>query len=127
MGVNMLITPVDVDRRFFDLFLGNHIQEVAKMRTIKELYSLAKKVYLYLGSTGAYNDFKNTAAQEGFKLPEGQDDVLALQDDWSFCHTGFVGHFAFHSSKAAKGIIRVNYAKWITGADDYLYHEGRAQ
>lgn len=97
------------------------------MRTIKELYSLGKKVYLYLGSTGAYNDFKNTAASEGFKLPEGQDDVLALQNDWTFCHAGFVGHMAFHNPTATKGIIRVDYTKWITGAVDYLYHERRAQ
>ena len=97
------------------------------MRTIKELYSLGKKVYLYLGSARTYNDFKSVASLEGFRLPDGQDDVLALQNDWSFCHTGFIGHMAFHNPTAAKGIVRVDYSKWISGAEDFLYHDGETE
>ena len=93
------------------------------MRTIKELYSLGQKVYLYLGSTGTYNDFARLAKKEGFKLPEGQDDILALQDDWSFCHPGFIGHMAFYHSISAR-IIKIDYSKWISGANDFHYCGG---
>ena len=94
------------------------------MRTIKELYSLKGKVYLWLGSSQAYDYFIKTATEEGFKLPKGEDDILALDDDWSFCHPGFVGHMAFHNASSVSGqkLIRVDYNKWISGAEDYLYH-----
>lgn len=97
------------------------------MRTIKELYTLKGKVYLWLGSSGTFRQFAVTAMEEGFSLPRGEDDILALNDDWSFCHPGFVGHIAFHNASSVSGqkLIRVDYNKWIAGADDYLYHGDR--
>ena len=97
------------------------------MRTIKELYTLKGKVYLWLGSTQAYHHFVQTATEEGFKLPIGEDDILALNSDWSFSHPGFIGHMAFHNASSVPGqkLIRVDYNKWISGADDYLYHGDR--
>ena len=94
------------------------------MRTIKELYTLKGKVYLWIGSSGAFHQFAITAKEEGFLLPRGEDDVLALNDDWSFCHPGFVGHMAFHNASSASGqkLIRADYNRWISGAEDYLYH-----
>ena len=94
------------------------------MRTVKELYSLEGKVYLWLGSTGSFEQFIVSAKDEGFSLPIGEDDILVLNEDWSFCHPGFVGHMAFHNAASVSGkeLIRVDYNKWISGAEDYLYH-----
>ena len=93
------------------------------MRTIKELYTLKGKVYLRLGNTQAYHHFEKAAEAEGFKLPTGEDDILALNSDWSFSHPGFVGHIAFYNSKTVGDIplIRIDYTRWIAGSDDYLY------
>ena len=93
------------------------------MRTIKELYTLKGKVYLRLESSQAYHHFARAAAAEGFRLPRGEDDILALNADWSFSHPGFVGHAAFYHAKPAAGVplLRVDYTRWIAGADDYLY------
>ena len=94
------------------------------MRTLKELYSLEGKIYLWLGSTGAFEHFIASAKDEGFSLPIVKDDVLVLNENWSFCHPGFVGHMAFHNAAYVSGkkLIRVDYNKWISDAEDYLYH-----
>ena len=94
------------------------------MRTIKELYSLKGKVYLWLGNSHVYDHFIKTAAEEGFKHPKDEDDILVMNEDWSFCHPGFIGHMAFHNAAtlSEKKLIRVDYNKWISGAEDYLYH-----
>ena len=105
--------------------MGIYHKEGAAMRTIKELYTLEGKVYLRLGSPGAFRHFVIIAKEEGFSLPVGYDDVLILCDDWSFCHPGFIGHMAFHNASSVSGqkLIRVDYNRWISGADDYLYHK----
>ena len=102
----------------------NNYKEDAVMRTIKELYSLEGKVYLRIGSMGAFKQFAVTARDEGFSLPIGEDDILVMNEDWSFCHPGFIGHMAFHNAATVSGkkLIRVDYNKWISGAEDYLYH-----
>ena len=94
------------------------------MRTITELYSIEGRIYLFINSSQAYKHFSEAAGKEGFTLPEGEDDILALHSDFSFCHTGWAGHLLFHNPRACVGedIIRVDYNKWISGADDYIYH-----
>lgn len=95
------------------------------MRTITELYSLKGRVYLRVGSHAAYEHFRKTAIAEGFTLPDGYDDIIALHADFSFAHPGWAGHMLFHNPKACYGdkLIRVDYTKWISGARDYIYHE----
>ena len=109
---------------FSTSFYRNNYKEDAFMRTIKELYSLEGKIYLWLGSTGAFEHFIASAKDEGFSLPIVKDDVLVLNENWSFCHHGFVGHMAFHNAAYVSGkkLIRVDYNKWISDAEDYLYH-----
>ena len=123
MGVNMLITPVETMGVFLCPLLGNYFKEDATMRTITELYSLTGKVYLYIGNEQAFNHFSKKAIEEGFNLPIGEDDILALNQDFSFSHTGWAGHMLFHNpdSYVDGKLIRVDYAKWISGADDYAY------
>lgn len=95
------------------------------MRTITELYTLQGRVYLFINSKQAYNHFAENALKEGFILPEGENDVFALQRNFTFCHTGWAGHMLFHNPKlcAADRIIRIDYIRWISGADDYIYHD----
>ena len=95
------------------------------MRTITELYSLEGRIYLFINSSQAYKHFAETARKEGFSLPIGEDDVFALHSDFSFCHTGWAGHMLFHNPNACydEKLVRVDYTKWISGADDYIYHD----
>ena len=96
------------------------------MRTLTELYTLKGRVYLFV--RGKSNEhFANTAKNEGFQMPIGSDDIFALHDDFSFCHTGYLGHMFFYSSHECDGLgnhfYRVDYVKWIMGANDYLILE----
>ena len=98
------------------------------MRTITELYSLKGRVYLWFNSTAAFDHFRKTADEEGFVLPCGHDDVLALHTDFEFVHPGWAGHMLFHNPEACyrDKLVRVDYTKWISGARDYIYHgDGR--
>ena len=99
------------------------------MRTITELYSLEGHVYLFFSSSQTYKHFYETARKEGFALPAGEDDVLALHPDFSFCHTGWAGHLLFHNlvSFDEEKLVRVDYSKWISGSDNYIYHGDRKQ
>lgn len=95
-----------------------------------ELYQLDGRVCLWFGGDAAFEHFKKTAADEGFRLPQGSDDILALQDDLSFCHPGFIGHIGFYQCPTAysgKKLIRVDYIKWISGKRDYLYRKTEKQ
>jgi len=91
------------------------------MRTLTQLYSLEGKVYLFINSEQAYEVFTKKATEEGFTLPKVTDDILALNPDFSFSHPGLVGHMKFHNDK--HGLIRIDFIKWIGGANNYLYQE----
>jgi len=98
------------------------------MRKITELYSLKGRVYLWFNSPAAFDHFVKTADAEGFTLPRGRDDVLALHPNFEFVHTGFAGHMLFHNPEACYGdkLVRVDFTKWISGARDFIYHgDGR--
>lgn len=107
---------------FFRALWDNYYKEDAIMRTITELYSLKGRVYLRFGSNAAFEHFRKTAEGEGFTLPIGNDDILALHADFSFVHPGWAGHMLFHNPNACYGdkLVRVEYQKWISGAEDYI-------
>ncbi len=95
------------------------------MRTLTELYTLGGRIYLFVRAK-SYEHFAVTAKEEGFRLPTGTNDIFALQPDFSFCHTGWAGHMAFHcADKPENGnhLKRIDYVKWISGAEDYLYNK----
>ena len=93
------------------------------MRTITQLYSLKGRVYLRFGNAAAFAHFSKTASAEGFALPIGADDILALRPDFSFAHPGWAGHTLFRNPNACSGgrLIRVDYVKWISGAKNYIW------
>ena len=94
------------------------------MRTLTELYTIGGRIYLFVRAK-SYDHFAAVAKNEGFRLPKSTDDIFSLQPDFSFCHTGWAGHMAFHANGSSENnsIKRIDYVKWISGAEDYLYHK----
>ena len=95
------------------------------MRTLTELYTLERRIYLFV-RTKSYEHFAATAQKEGFRLPDGINDIFVLQHDFSFCHAGWAGHMAFHCADKLKNgnqLKLIDYVKWISGAENYLYHK----
>ena len=96
------------------------------MRTISSLLEYEGRVYIYLNSPAISRQFRADAAREGFTLSgNGESDIYALNHDKMMNTVGFVGHVLFHntSQNLADGtpVIRVDYEKYIAGADDYHY------
>ncbi len=98
------------------------------MRTIRDLISNEKKVYILLRTKAIRYRFMSDAEQEGITYGDGTraterdiDDIMALQDDGTICFLGWAGHMCYHHSK--KSAIRIDYEKYITGCDNYLITE----
>lgn len=100
------------------------------MRTVSNLLNLEGRIFVYLGSHNLVNLFLKNAEAEGFTYPDGKkpteqggDDILAIHRDWTINYLGWAGHMAFRHPDAVIGepIIRVDYGKYISGADRYLY------
>ena len=96
------------------------------MRTISSLLKYEGRVYIYLNSPTIRQRFCEDAVREGFTLSgNGESDIYALNHNKTMNTVGFVGHVLFHntSQNLADGtpVIRVDYEKYIAGADDYHY------
>ena len=96
------------------------------MRTISSLLKHEGRVYIYLNSPVISQQFRADAKREGFTLSgNGESNIYALNHDKTMNSVGFVGHVLFHntSQSLADGtpVIRVDYEKYITGANDYYY------
>ena len=96
------------------------------MRTISSLLIHEGRVYIYLNSPAISQQFRADATREGFTLSgSGESDIYALNHDRTLNSVGFVGHVLFHntSQNLADGtpVIRVDYEKYIAGADDWHY------
>ncbi len=95
------------------------------MRTIRELITNEKKVYILLKSKAIQYRFMSDAEREGItycdkvKATERNvDDVMALRPDGTICFLGWAGHMCYHYN--ADNVFRVDYEKYISGSDDYL-------
>lgn len=95
------------------------------MRTIKELVRNEKKVYIYLRNRATEYRFMSDAEREGITYRDGVkpteipvDDIMALHDDGTICFLGWAGRIVYHYSKNT--IKRIDYEKYIDGADDYV-------
>ena len=95
------------------------------MRTIKSLASNEKKVYIYLRNTAIQLRFMSDAEREGITYGDGTkptersvDDIMALRPDGTICFLGWAGRVCYHYVKNTS--IRVDYEKYIDGADDYI-------
>ena len=93
------------------------------MRTITELYLLKGRVYVWFESVRAYEHFRRLAIAEGFSVPDDAD-IVSLQSGWRFIAAHWAGHMLFYNPSASKGepLVRVDYTRWIVGAEDYIFH-----
>lgn len=103
-------------------------------RTISNLRDILKgKVWVYLKDEETCRRFYEDAEQEGFLfgkyLPTdaGIDDIIAIHKDKTLAHVGSVGHMAFHApSSVDGGLLRIDYAKYIAGDENFYYSETEA-
>jgi len=95
------------------------------MRTIKELISNEKKVYILLNSKAIQFRFMSDAEREGITYGDNVkpteravDDIMALRPDGTICFLGWAGRMCYHYNP--NNILRIDYEKYIDGSDDYL-------
>ena len=95
------------------------------MRTIKELITSEKKVYILLKTKAIQYRFMSDAEREGItygdmaKATERHvDDIMALRPDGTICFLGWAGRMCYHHKK--DNVLRIDYEKYIDGANDYV-------
>ena len=99
------------------------------MRTISNLLTLGDRVFVKLNSLALSRLFLQNAEAEGFTWGDGRkpsevdrsEDIIALHSDWSMNGVGWAGHVMF--KQAANEIIRVDYGKYLSGAEDFIIHD----
>ncbi len=98
------------------------------MRTIRNLINQEKKVYILLGTKAIQYRFMSDADLEGVVFSDGVkatermvDDIMALRSDGTICFLGWAGRVCYHYSKNTA--IRIDYEKYINGADNYIIAE----
>ena len=93
------------------------------MRTLKELVTNEKKVYVYLATKALRYRFMSDAEREGITYSDGKaatsreaEDYMALKADKTICFLGLVGHIALLNN----AVPVVDYEKYIDGETGYL-------
>lgn len=99
------------------------------MRTIKELSQRDGRVYVYLSNVSVGEKFMEQAESEGFAFTDGAKptercyaEVMAVNKDMTINFVGANGRIAFGSGAKKIGnddLIRVDFAKYVAGKDDY--------
>ena len=95
------------------------------MRTIKQFINNEKKVYFYLKGEATCQRFFSEAKAEGLNFG-GEDpttkewtDIIALLPNGELCYVGWAGRMCYHNAKSS-GAIRIDYAAYIDGLDNYI-------
>ena len=97
-------------------------------RNLSELLKFEGLIYIYLKDSKICKRFYSQAESEGFMFGDGKPtekhttDLVRLYQDKriSYCSTN--GRIAFGSGKGTSGnIFRVDYSKFISGENDYLF------
>ena len=95
-------------------------------RTLTNLLNLDRRVYLYFANSAVWDIFVKQAAVEGFlwsgntEIPkEMRDGIIAMNNDMTFNYIGWAGHM--HFGCAGNDLYRIDFAKYINGAEDYYY------
>ena len=98
---------------------------------IADLVNPNYKVYVYLRTKEVQEQFFRDAGEEGFHFGDGVDlllkpleNLIAIYPDKRLAYTGVIGHMAFrHPEDNIPPLIRVDYEKFISVADDYILKE----
>ena len=95
------------------------------MRTIRLLINSEKKVYIFLRNKAIQSRFMCDAEHEGITFGDKvkpterkADDIMALNADGTICFLGWAGRMCYRYG--GDTAIRIDYEKYIDGADDYL-------
>ena len=101
------------------------------MRTITELSRKNGRIYVYLANVAIGEKFMQLAEDEGFTFGDGAKptdrcyaEIMAVNGNKTINFVGANGRIAFGSGVKKIGnddLIRVDFQKYITGAEDYLY------
>lgn len=101
------------------------------MRTVSNLSQLNGRVYVYLANAQIGDQFMQQAEDEGFTFHDGTlpsarcyDNVMAINHDKTLNYVGTNGRIAFDAGAEAIGserLIRVDYEKYLSGADNYSF------
>lgn len=98
------------------------------MRTIKNLITPDKKVYILLKDKATQYRFMSDAEREGITYGDGVkpterpvDEIMALQPDGTICFLGWAGRVCYHYARQ-NNIIRIDYDKFINGNDNYIIY-----
>ena len=102
-------------------------------KTIKELAKKNGRVYVYLANVELGTKFLEQAEAEGFTFGDGvkptkrhYSEIIAINHDNTINYVGTIGRIAFSSGAKSIGdeeLIKVDYQKYIDGAEDYHYHK----
>lgn len=97
-------------------------------RTLTNLLNLDRRVYLYFANVAVWDIFVKQANAEGFlwrdnkKLPKKMlDSIIAMNNDMTFNYIGWAGHM--HFGCGSDDIYRIDFARYINGAEDYIYRK----
>jgi len=100
----------------------------SNQRTLTSLLNLDRRVYLYITNSAVWDIFVKQAAAEGFlwsgkkKMPKKLlDNIVAMNNDMTFNYIGWAGHMRF--ACAGKDIYRIDFARYINGAENYCYQK----
>ena len=98
-------------------------------RTIAALQDILQgKVWVYLKDEETCRRFYEDAQAEGFRfgtIPPTKsqpDDIIALHNCRQLSHTGFAGHMAFYQKVQDLEFHRINYARYVSGEEDFYFH-----
>ena len=97
------------------------------MRTIRELIEKKEKAYILLRNKPIRYRFMADAAMEGITYGDGLpatdrevEDIMAQYPNGTICFLGWTGHMCYQLRE--DHVLRIDYEKFITGAEDYLIH-----
>lgn len=100
-------------------------------RKLHDLVKENQKAYVYLSDEELGARFLRQAEAEGYTYGDGEKpttrayaDVMAVNPDHTINFVGAYGRVAFGAGTAKIGstdLIRVDYAKFIAGDEDYFY------
>ncbi len=95
------------------------------MRTVKQLISNGKKVYVKLNNNAIGYRFLSDAQREGLTFSDGTelctcmpDDVMAISVNGEISYLCWAGRIVY--AHASDLIIKVDYEKYINEEQDYI-------
>lgn len=100
-----------------------------KTRTITALLKDDNYIFVRLKGENVRRRFLQEAEKEGFTYSDGTsptetdgDDIMAIHSDMTLSYVGYISRLAYKNVKIKgdKKIVRIDYVKYIAGAERYV-------